>query len=314
LHTIEKHSNNKFKVVAIVVTFNPDLTLLEKCLASVSEQVDKIIIVDNASKNVENVTALCEKFRCDFLENRFNAGVPYALKRGVEHSLHYSPEWILFLDQDSIVFDGAIAKAMQLYHTLPNHLRAQIGIIALGQRESQSPCTMREVVYHTFSGTLIKTELAREIPFRVNFFLDQADFDLYARVREQGYKTELIDCKLMQHRIGTPIFIPFVAKTKILLVKILEKIGIRRIGHIMIANDISKVISYESPSRYYYIVRNSLILLMEKRKDVITFITDILWAGLAIICVDRFDKFLKAFILGLSHGITKRQGYLNKTI
>lgn len=315
MHSIYQTNESKEfdcnRVVAVVVTYNPNLALLEKCLASIKDQVCKIIIVDNASKNIENIIALSKKYRCDFIENGFNAGVPYALKHGIEYSLRYLPEWILFLDQDSVVFEGAIAKAIELYRLLPNHLKSQVGVIALGQREGQGPCIMREVFYYTFSGTLIKTKLAMEIPFRVNFFLDQADFDLYARVREHGYKTMLIDCKLMQHRIGIPIYIPSVVKTKILMVKILKRIGIRSLGNIVIRNDVSKVVSYEPPSRYYYIVRNSLILLMEKRKDIVSFITDILWAGLAIIYVDKFDKFLKTLMLGIAHGLSKKEGYLN---
>jgi rhamnosyltransferase len=303
------------RVVAVVVTYNPSLTLLEKCLASIREQVYKIVIVDNASKNVENIIALSKKYGCDFVENCFNAGVPYALQRGIKYSLRYTPTWILFLDQDSVVHSGAVTKVLKLYDALPNHVKARIGTLALGQRSSSNPCKMREVIYHTFSGTLVKANIATIVPFRINFFLDQADFDFYSRVREYGFKSILVDCKLMDHRIGILINIPSVLfKSKKLFWKILKKIGISSLGNIVIPDEISNLTSYENPQRFYYIVRNSLILLMEKRKDIIAFIIDILWIGLALIHVNGFNKFFKTFILGLSHGIVKREGYLNKTI
>jgi len=298
------------RVVAVVVTYNPNLTLLEKCLASIKEQVYKIVIVDNASKNFENITALSKKYECDFIENGFNAGVPYALKRGVEYSLRYFPAWILFLDQDSVVHSGAVVKALKLYDMLPNHVKERIGVLALGQRESSHLCKMREVVYHTFSGTLIKMNIVINIPFRINFFLDQADFDLYSRVREYGFKTILIDCKLMDHRIGTLIYIQSLFKLKEIFIKNLKKIGINNLGNVVISNKISKFVNYENPQRFYYIFRNSLILFKEGRKDVIAFFIDIFRYGLAILYVDGFKKFLYSFILGLAHGIIGKEGYL----
>jgi len=303
----ESHCN---RVVAVVVTYNPNLMLFEKCLASIREQVYKIIVVDNASKNIENIIALSRKNGCDFIENGFNAGVPYALKRGVEYSLRYAPTWILFLDQDSVVNDNAVAKVLKLYDTVPNYLKARIGILALGQRGPSNPCKMREVIYHTFSGTLIKSNVAVIIPFRINFFLDQADFDLYSRVREYGFKTILVECKLMDHRIGVPINMPVLFELKKLFVKILNEINVSSLDNIVNPGEISKFINYENPQRFYYIVRNSLILLRERRKDVIAFVIDILRNGLAVLYVDGFKKFLHSFILGLAHGLIREEGYL----
>jgi len=303
----EFHCN---RVVAVVVTYNPNLMLFEKCLASIREQVYKIVIVDNASKNIENIIALSKKYGCDFIENSFNAGVPYALKRGVEYSLRYAPTWILFLDQDSAVYSGAVTKVLKLYDALPSYLKARIGTLALGQKGPFNPCKIREVIYHTFSGTLIKANIAAIIPFRINFFLDQADFDLYSRIREYGFKTILVDCKLMDHRIGILINIPVLFKLKKLFMKILKKIHIYNLGNIVISDEVSKFINYENPQRFYYIVRNSLILLREKRKDVIAFVIDIFWIALAVLYVDGFKKFLHSFILGLAHGLIGKEGYL----
>jgi rhamnosyltransferase len=299
------------RVVAVVVTYNPNLALLEKCLASIREQVYKIVIVDNASKNVENIIALSKKYECDFIENGFNAGVPYALKRGVEYSLRYSPTWILFLDQDSIVYKGAITKALELYSLLPSHLRARIGILALGQEGSPIPCRMREVAYHTFSGTLIKTNIALNVQFRINFFLDQADFDLYYNVRKCKLKTILIDCKLMEHRIGIPINFSPLSSLKKFFINFLKKIGITELGNIVISDKISTLtISYEKPMRYYYIVRNSLILLKENKKDIISFIIDVCKYGLAIIYIDGFMILFRMLIYGMAHGLAGKEGYL----
>ena len=45
-------------ICAGIVTYNPNITILKKCIESVEGQVDKIVIVDNDSKNrmlIENI-------------------------------------------------------------------------------------------------------------------------------------------------------------------------------------------------------------------------------------------------------------------
>jgi rhamnosyltransferase len=40
---------SKLKIFALIVTFNPDLDSFGKNLSAISEQVDKVIIVDNSN-------------------------------------------------------------------------------------------------------------------------------------------------------------------------------------------------------------------------------------------------------------------------
>ena len=42
-------------IAAILVTFNPDLTTFNKVINSISEQVNKIIIIDNGSQNANEI-------------------------------------------------------------------------------------------------------------------------------------------------------------------------------------------------------------------------------------------------------------------
>lgn len=44
--------------------------------------------------------------------------------------------------------------------------------------------------------------MALKTCYRIEFFLDQADYYMYSRIREQGYLTIAINCKLVKHRLG----------------------------------------------------------------------------------------------------------------
>lgn len=127
---------------------------------------------------------------------------------------------------------------------------------------------------------------------RTNFFLDQADHDLYAKVRELGHLTLKINCKLIEHELGTKIWSP-----------ILSKIHRKDFVH------------YEPPWRYYYIVRNSTILLKEGRMHSRMYLSQLLyWGGLNVAFHDGFVKFLKSLGLGLLHGIMNHEGIIEPLI
>jgi len=64
-------------------------------------------------------------------------------------------------------------------------------------------CGIGEVRYGIFSGTLIRADVAFRVCCRDDFFLDQADFDMYSRIRKPGYFTLSVNCKLVDHRLGT---------------------------------------------------------------------------------------------------------------
>jgi len=76
---------------------------------------------------------------------------------------------------------------------------------------------------------LIRADVAVRVCCRDDLFLDQADFDMYSRIRELGYLALGINCGLVDHRLGT-----------MRLSKILHKL-----------------VDYEPPWRYYYIAKNS---------------------------------------------------------
>lgn len=49
------------KVAAIIITYNPDLTILRESYTSLYKQVDKIILIDNNSTNYQELKKLFEK-------------------------------------------------------------------------------------------------------------------------------------------------------------------------------------------------------------------------------------------------------------
>jgi len=207
-------------------------------LDRVSGQVGRVIIVDNDSRSKGVLRDLCGGFgNCDFVEVGFNSGVAHALRVGVNYASKYRPDWLLFLDDDTVPMGNAVGRVLGLINNLPRRVLDRVGAVLMGSVDGD--CGIGEVRYGIFSGTLIRADVAFRVCCRDDFFLDQADHDMYSRIRELGYITLGINCRLVNHRLGTMRW------SKIL----------------------HKPIGYEPPWRYYYIARNSTRLLIEGRID-----------------------------------------------
>jgi rhamnosyltransferase len=276
-------------VAAIIVTYNPKLARFRNVLNSAANQVKHVVIVDNGSVNNHLIKSLCEELHnCIFIEVGSNSGIAHALKIGVQTVSKYNPEWILLLDDDTILLNNALNKAVDIINSLPSRVIQRIGAVLLGS--SGFTCKVRECRYGVFSGTLIRTEIALRACCRDDFFLDQADHDMYSRIRGLGLITLIIECKLVDHKLGRQMWIP------------------------IISHRLHKPVSYEPPWRYYYIVRNSTRLLVEGKMDVVFYINQLIYWGIRILLKDGIRAFIKPLALGLVHGLVNSLGYLNPEV
>ena len=274
-------------VITIIVTYNPDLKRFSQGFSSALMETDHVIVVDYNSQNKDLIKALCSSAtNCEFIEMFFNSGIAHALRVGINYARKYEAKWFLFLDDDTILLKGSMAKALEIVDKLPEIIKQRIGTILLGSEEGY--CNIKEIRYGIFSGTLIKGELVSKVCCRDEFFLDSADHDMYSRVRELGYLTLTIYCKLVNHRLGKMMWIPVASSI------------------------LRKPTYYEPPWRYYYIVRNSTKLLIEGRIDFLFYLHQITDWGIKIIFVDGFKKFLRSLGLGLIHAFLDKFSYLDR--
>ena len=51
-------------ICAGIVTYNSNIKLLDRVIMAVSQQVDKVLVFDNSSRNIKDIVELCEKYDC----------------------------------------------------------------------------------------------------------------------------------------------------------------------------------------------------------------------------------------------------------
>jgi rhamnosyltransferase len=245
-----------FRVCAIVVAFNPDLDRLRVVLDKLTSQVERIVIVDNGSANLGGLGALVAGLSNGvLLAARRNLGVGAALNRGVEVARAAEFDAVLLMDQDSI---PSVTLVSDLVNTLQYVSSVGRRVAAIGPRfvdrhsgnlsqhvvfsgwrikrvECGASSESVEVDFLITSGSLIPMSTLRVVGvFDEKLFIDHVDTEWVLRARSQGFHA-YGDCSAtMEHDLG----------------EFRQRIWLGR----------RREIPIHKPFRYYYIVRNSLLL------------------------------------------------------
>ncbi|MEM2240565.1 MAG: glycosyltransferase [Candidatus Bathyarchaeia archaeon] len=284
----ESHSRH---ICAIIWTFNPDIKQFTKVLESVCNQVNQVIVVDNRSDNISEVQSTCTAFKVVLIKIGFNSGV-HALNVGMKYAVEtFKPSFILLLDDDTIIYPNAILTVLSKVLE-KNNLCKAIGIIQITSQHVPLNWRGKCIMFWSrgiFSGSLIRAELIkRGLKVREEFFLDQADYDFYNQIRRLGFITVMYGEKLIDHKIGMKVMLPS-----------LRRPYKRRIW------------IYEPPWRYYYVVRNSTVLLMEGGLDIKSYVEQLIAYMVPLFFMDGILGTLKVLVLGIAHGLLRKLGILD---
>jgi rhamnosyltransferase len=240
------------KVRAVVVTFNPDLSRLTRVVESLAPQVEGIVIVDNGSKNSEDVRAVAQKTSgVDFLSLPDNMGIGTALNVGSRHFLLSKPDWILTMDQDTVVHVGGVDAILASFTSLRTELQDRVAILAMRPHPQPSSIWLTryadrllmvrdlgsfvERIGVITSGNLVRADVLERLCFNESLFIDQVDFDFCFSVRHLGYYVLQHKSISMDHVLGERF------------------------------SESDKEHPYENAQRVYYIIRNSTYLVMRRR-------------------------------------------------
>ena len=224
-------------VAAVVVIFNPD-DRFKKLLLSVIEQVDKIWIINNqpnfdVDKFITNGQVECED-KTTVIENKQNIGLAAAQNQGIKLALADGLDWVLLLDQDSILNKSFVKNMLHAARIYDNE--GHIGFLTpRHESDDGSPSVptyskglfLKPKRYHMnlteiddsllfgmASGSFIPNKRFEEIGLmREDFWIDYIDYEFSFRVRKQGYKILGVGGARLNHRLGITQQIKVLGKT-----------------------------------------------------------------------------------------------------
>lgn len=198
------------RICSGIITYNPTLTDVSTCLEALCNQVERVIIIDNASKNVKSLQEVVSKYaNVTLVKNSQNIGFAKALTQVFEWAKSQGFDWVLTLNDDSVVPSNMISeykKILENQGNLENAKNAKVAIVCsllknrLDGTILHSKCHEDECIT---SGSLTSVEAWQKIGgFDEWLEIDGVDLDFSRRLARAGWK--IVECQnvIMEHQIG----------------------------------------------------------------------------------------------------------------
>lgn len=298
------------KIVAVIVTFNPELRPLRDLLVSLADQVDEVVVADNGSRNQSAVAELADEFECRSLLLPENLGIAAAQNRGIAYAKRLHATHVLLSDQDSVADQDMVA---QLWHCLTED-GAGIPVAAVGpvpldprgqagqelvysftrwgpkRRKIPTPGTCMEVPFVLASGCLIPVDVLDRVgPMNESLFIDHVDLAWCMRAGELGYRVLACGSAVLHHSLGDDI-----ARVP----------GRQAAVHV------------HSPIRNYYMMRNTLFLQRATFLPTAWKLGYLWWMikyiGYYLLLAPQRPRRARMFLRAVADGVTGKGGPLQR--
>ena len=311
-------NNSQPKIVAVVVSYHPEVAAFKQLLEATLRQVESMVGVDNTPNTIDDLIARCpESYNLHYICLRENMGIAYAHNIGIEWAYEQGAEYILILDQDSVPYPDMVQKLKQSLNVFSDGANksniAAVGPLYIDTRTQflshfkvsrfsvpyryspENTNSSQKAVVVTFlisSGALIPMQALLDFGgMRSNYFIDHVDTEWCFRAQSRGYKLLGAPDAIMQHSLGDKV---------------------KRIWLFHMRN-----VAYHSPLRDYYMFRNTLLMIRDVK---IPFIQRVL----LLLRLVQFKLYFLLFAperrlracsmaLGIWHGLRNISGRLDLT-
>lgn len=301
------------RVHAIVVTFNPERDVLLREFVPLAPQVDKIWLVDNASSQslASWVCGLPWAGQLELVQMPANLGLGAAQNAGIQSARAAGASHVLILDQDSEPMPDMVSRLLAASDRLQSDgVRVAAvapvyadcatgpasGFVRLGWLEykKQTALSGQEMVEADFvisSGSLVPVNVLDDIGrMDESLFIDHVDTEWCLRAQSKGYRLFGVPGARMVHTLGD-------RRTRIWFLR-------------------WRNVPYHSPFRYYYIMRNGLLLqrrsyipLKWKTAELYRAVRMLLYYGLF---GSERSECLKAMLNGIADGLRGVSGHRSR--
>jgi rhamnosyltransferase len=210
------------KIIATIVTYQPDADHLEQLMKALLHQVDKLLIIDNNSQCFNSSRLIAQSPKIELILNTHNVGLATAYNQACIIAKAQGFSHIILFDQDSL---PAINMVQALSTALCEYNSKELVVAAAGPKyrdikgQAISPfvriknyhleridCNENEVIdvdHLISSGSLIDLRaLDRTGYFTDELFIDYVDTEWCLRARYRGLRILGVGNAVMDHSIG----------------------------------------------------------------------------------------------------------------
>jgi rhamnosyltransferase len=210
-------------IVAVVVTYQPELDTLSRLLRALVPQVSLTVVVDNGSaadlgqwlpRDLHGAVVVIPLDDNRGIASAQNVGIAKAKEEGADH--------VILFDQDSLPHQAMVGELLSAAENLRRHGErlACVGPRYLDPRHDNPPPFLRvqglrlkrltcrgasvvPVDYLVSSGCLIPVDVIDRVgPMREDLFIDYVDIEWGLRAKRLGYRSFGVCTALMTHSLG----------------------------------------------------------------------------------------------------------------
>ena len=282
-------------IIAVYVTYNPNIPLLERAIESLIEQVDYAIVVDNSPQSTLELRN--DKVFIEALEN--NIGIAAAQNIGIRKAIALGAEYVVLSDQDTVYPDYYVALMLPVFKQFSKSCVAVPKFLDSKKKGVDGFFAINPVIFQQFipssgkheifqaiaSGKVIKTSLLNKIGLmNEDLYIDWVDFEWCWRARSKGFQIIGNADVVIQHQLGD----------------MSKDLGFREVN-------------LRSAIRHYYITRNAFYLALycqdlDLGHRINLFFKSFRYIVGYPVLSKPHSKHLKAVLVGFWHGITKKLG------
>lgn len=212
------------RVLAVVVTYYPDIDTLKRLLDALSPQVTDCIVVNNGISLPLNEATLLPT-NCTVSHLQANKGVAAALNIGFQWAQSQDADFVITFDQDSVPAPDMVEKLLKAYQTKieqghhvgavgPQQVDSRTSRLApfivpiLWRRKKVTPKKGEtvEVDHLITSGCLVPLNAWLHVgPFLESLFIDYVDIEWCVRSRLSGFSLWGAGGAYLNHTMGDAI-------------------------------------------------------------------------------------------------------------
>lgn len=297
-------------IVAVVVTFRPDLARLSSLLTSIAPQVESVVVVDNGSSAdaLQAIQSCLGDGHGELWPLTANLGIAAAQNCGVERARAVAATHVLLLDDDSAPADDMVRRLAAAIIEPGGDRVAAVGPVVRDRRAVGEPLVFTDqhagprrapqlpradgatidVAFLIASGTLIDLQAFDAVgPFNEAMFIDHVDLEWGVRARRAGWHLRVVVGADLDHNLGERA---------------------RRVPWR------SREVHVQAPDRNYYMVRNTLwlvrgdLLPTRWRRGYVRWITR--YAAFYAVAVPPRPLRLRRMVRGMRDGMVGKLGPL----
>lgn len=194
-------------ILAVIVSFNPDLERLRKNIEGIAPQVGYVCIVDNGSANITDIERLVAEFaNAKVIAIGKNLGIASAINIAAKECRKLECYYIFTLDQDSICSKGMINRLLREFSrnkvglVCPAYFDAKRKVFSSRVPQDQSA---GDVDYSITSGSLCSMEAFDDVGgMDENLFVGMVDNDYCLRLIRSGWRIIQVNDTILDHELG----------------------------------------------------------------------------------------------------------------